>query len=446
MDFSVPQTPSIRRGRRRLSLSAAEARRVALAAQGFADDGLRRPAPDGAVPTGRHLRGVLGRVGLLQIDSVNALCRSHYLPLFSRLGFYPFALLERAAFQPGPSRRRVLFEYWGHEASLLPVEMHPLFRWRMARAARGEGIYGSLRRIAREQPALVERVYQEVAVRKQPTRAGELAHLDPITPAERRRAAGNGGSSWWGWGDVKRAVEFLFWSGRLTAAGRAGNFERLYAVPERVLPPEVLAAPTPPEDAAQRELVRRAARHLGVATESDLRDYFRLDVADARARVAELVEGDELLPIQVEGWRAPAYLHPDARVPRPSAVAEARALLSPFDSLVWERARTERLFHGFRYRLEIYTPAHKRVHGYYVLPFLLGERLAARVDLRADRAAGILRVPGAHAEMGVAPEAIVGPLAEELRALATWLGLERGVRVEAGIAAAGLAGRLRREF
>lgn len=419
----------------RATLSADEARRVVLAAQGFADDG-PRPAP-GVVPSGRHLRAVLGRLGLLQIDSVNALCRSHYLPLFSRLGGYPFALLEQAAFDPG--RRRTLFEYWGHEASLLPVAMHPLFRWRMARAARGEGIYRSLRRITQEQPALVERVHAEIAARG-PTRAGELAHLDANTAAERRAAAG--GAAWWGWGDVKRAVEFLFWSGRLTAAGRAGNFERLYAVPEAVLPPEILDAPTPPEDAAQRALLLIAARALGVAAETDLRDYFRMDVADTRARLGELVGAGELIPVQVEGWRVPAFLHPAVRVPR--RPVEARALLSPFDSLVWERARTERLFHGFRYRLEIYTPEAKRVHGYYVLPFLLGERLAARVDLRADRAGGTLRVPGAHAEMDVTAEAVAGPLAEELRALATWLGLER-VRIEPGASGA-LAGRLRGEF
>ena len=431
--------PATRRAavpRRRDTLSAAEARRVALTAQGFGADGPRAPAlGTPTIPGGRHLRAVLGRVGLLQIDSVNALCRSHYLPLFSRLGAYPVELLDRAAFAPG--RRQTLFEYWGHEASLLPVAMHPLLRWRMARAARGEGIYGSLRRIVREQPALVERVHAEIAARG-PTRAGELAHLDPVSPAVRRAGA----SSWWGWGDVKRAVEFLFWSGRLTAAGRAGNFERLYAVPGAVLPPEILAAPTPPEDAAQRELLLVAARALGVATEGDLRDYFRLDVADTRARLRELVEGGELWPVRVEGWRASAYLHPAARFPR--RPGEARALLSPFDSLVWERARTERLFHGFRYRLEIYTPAHRRVHGYYVLPFLLGERLAARVDLRADRAAGVLRVPDAHAEMDVPVATVAGPLAEELRLLATWLGLDR-VRVEPGAAGA-LAGRLREEF
>jgi uncharacterized protein YcaQ len=376
-------------------LSAAQARRVALAAQGFAD-----PRPDGE-PGGWDLRRVFDRVGLVQIDSVNVLSRAHYLPLFSRLGPYPRALLDRAAHR-APRR---LFEYWGHEASLLPVALQPLLRWRMERAE--HEAWGGMRRIQRERPDLVERVLEEVRAR------GPVAASEVLTDERPERTG-----PWWDWSDVKRAFEWLFWSGRLTSARRRG-FERLYDVPERVLPAAVLAAPTPAVEDAQRALVRRAARSCGVAAERDLRDYLRLDLADARARVAELVEADELWPVEVEGWRAPAYLHPEARLPRR---VQARALVGPFDSLVWERARTERLF-GFRYRIEIYVPAPKRVHGYYVLPFLLGDRLVARVDLKADRAGRALRVQAAHAEAHAPPET-AHELAGELRAMAGWLGLE----------------------
>ncbi|HEY4025928.1 MAG TPA: crosslink repair DNA glycosylase YcaQ family protein [Candidatus Dormibacteraeota bacterium] len=377
-------------------LSAAQARRIALAAQGFTD---ARPL---GVPDRRALRRVLGRVGALQIDSVNVLVRSHYLPLFSRLGPYPAALLERAAYR----EPRELFEYWGHEASLLPVASQPLFRWRMARAA--NEAWGGMRRIQRDRPGYVEAVLEEVRARG-PIAASELEE-------ERPRRSG----PWWDWHDAKRALEWHFWSGRVTSAGRRG-FERLYDLPERVLPAAVLGAPTPSETDAQRELVRIAARALGVATERDLRDYFRLGVAEARARVAELVESGELQPLNVEGWRQRAYLERDARVPRR---VEAQALLSPFDSLVWERDRTERLF-GMQFRLEIYVPAERRVHGYYVLPFLLGDTLVARVDLKADRAAGVLRAQATWSQDGHAPAAVAEGLAAELRSMAGWLGMQR---------------------
>jgi uncharacterized protein YcaQ len=347
---------------------------------------------------------VLDRVGLVQIDSVNVLVRAHYLPLFSRLGPYRTELLDRAAwFAP-----RRLFEYWGHEASLLPVGLQPFLRWRMERAA--HEAWGGMRRVQRDRPELVARVLEDVRARG-PVAASELAE-------ERPRRSG----PWWDWSEVKRALEWLFWSGQVTSARRRG-FERLYDLPERVLPREVLSVPTPPEAEAQRELVRVAARACGVAAERDLRDYFRLPTADARARVAELVEAGELVPVEVEGWRTPGYLHPAARVPRRVA---ARSLVGPFDSLVWERARTERIF-GFRYRIEIYVPAPERIHGYYVLPFLLGDRLVARVDLKADRQGGRLRVQAAHGEPD-APPATAEELAAELRALAAWLGLE-GVAV-----------------
>jgi uncharacterized protein YcaQ len=371
-------------------LSAAEARRVALAAQGFGPG-----AP-------RSLHGVLDRLALVQIDSVNVLERAHYLPAFSRLGAYPRERLDRLAHY---SPRR-LFEYWGHEASLLRVELQPLLRWRMDRAA--HEAWGGMRRVNHERPELVARVLEAIRERG-PVAAGALA-------AEHEAPRRSG--PWWDWSDVKRACEFLFWSGQITSARRRG-FERLYDLPERVLPPAIVAAPTPAVDEAQRGLVRLAARALGVAAERDLRDYFRLPAAETRERVRELVEAGELLPVAVEGWRTPAYLDPAARVPRR---IDARALVGPFDSLIWERSRAERLF-GFRYRLEIYVPAPQRVHGYYVLPFLLGDRLVARVDLKADRRAGALLVQATHLEDGAPPETREA-LAAELERMAGWLGLE----------------------
>jgi uncharacterized protein len=381
-------------------LSAAQARRMALAAQGFAD------RSNGRAPDGWALRRVLDRVGLIQIDSVNVLQRAHYLPLFSRLGPYETELLDRAAHR-APRR---LFEYWGHEASLLPVATQPLLRWRMERA--GDDAWGGMRRIQRERPELVERVLADVRDRG-PIAASEV--VEEEAPART--------GPWWDWSDVKRAFEWLFWSGQITSARRRG-FERLYDLPERVLPREVIDTPTPPLEDAQRELLRIASRALGVGAERDLRDYFRLPAAEAGPRVAELVEAGELWPVEVEGWSVPGYVHPEARLPR---TVHARALVGPFDSLVWERPRVERLF-GFRYRIEIYVPKPKRIHGYYVLPFLLGDRLVARVDLKADRAAGVLRVQASHAEPHAPPET-ASELAAELESMAGWLGLD-GVAVQ----------------
>ena len=381
--------------RLRESLSAAQARRLALRAQGFGE-----PRPSQRAP-GWALRRVLAATGLLQIDSVNVLSRAHYLPAFSRIGPYPRELLDAASHR-APRR---LFEYWGHEASLIPVETQPLLRWRMARAA--EHAWGGMRRVQLEQPDLVAGVLEQVGERG-PVAASELVE-------ERPRRSG----PWWEWSDHKRALEWLFWSGRVTSARRRG-FERLYDLPERVLPAKVLAAPTPSEAEAQRELVRIAARRLGVAAERDLRDYFRLPTPDARLRVAELVESGELLPVEVEGWRrTAAYLDHAAVIPNR---VESRALIGPFDSLLWERSRVERIF-GFRYRIEIYVPAPRREHGYYVLPFLFGDRLVARIDLKADRGAGVLRARALHLEPGAPPETL-DELRDELELMAGWLGLD----------------------
>jgi uncharacterized protein len=374
----------------RARLSSADARRVALAAQGFAEP--RRH-------DGRAIRRLFDRVGLIQIDSVNVLSRAHYLPGFARLGPYDREALDRAAHY-APRR---LFEYWGHEASLLPVELHPLLRWRMARAH--DEAWGGMRRVARERPELLNEVLEQVREHG-PLAARDLAE-------ERPRPSG----PWWDWSESKKAIELLFWSGEVTSARRR-NFERMYDLPERVLPKAVLDAPTPSEEDAQRELIRLAAVALGVAAEPELRDYFRLPVAGFRARLAELVEAQELLPVEVEGWDRRAYLHRDARIPRR---VDARALLGPFDNLLWERTRVERLF-GFRFRLEIYVPKPKRVYGYYVLPFLLGDRIAARVDLKADRHASLLRAQAVHLEPGAPPDT-TGALREELELLAGWLGL-----------------------
>jgi len=388
-------------------LSAEQARRLALAAQGFS-----RPRPTGRVDA-RHLRRAIDDVGLLQLDSVNVFCRSHYMPVYSRLGAYPRQALDRLAWHEdgkGKTRRarqRDLIEYWGHEASLLPVDLQPLLRWRMARA--DALAWKGVARIAAEQPQLLEFVLDMVRKRG-PIRASELAAKG------RRREPGE----MWSWSEEKTALKYLFFSGRVCAARRV-NFERLYDLPERVLPRYVLEAPTPSQEEAQRRLVLIAAKRLGVATEADLGDYFRLPRAESKARVAELTEDGGLVPVRVEGWRQPAYLATE----RPGGlrrVAAARALLTPFDSLVWARERTERLF-GFRYRIEIYVPAPKRVYGYYVLPFLLGDRLVARVDLKSDRQAGVLQVRSAFAEPGCETAFVAEELAAELRLLSDWLEL-----------------------
>jgi uncharacterized protein YcaQ len=387
-----------------MRLTAAQARRIALAAQGFA-----APRPSGRIDA-RHIRRVLGRIGILQLDSVNVFCRSHYLPVFARLGPYPRPLLDSlAAHTDGPVRRE-LFEYWAHEASLVPVELQPMLRWRMARA--DTATWAGVRRLAREKPHLLEDVLALIE-RAGPIRSSDTG-IAPIAPRP---------GHMWNWHDGKIALEYLFYAGKVTAARRV-NFERWYDLPERVLPAEVLAQPTPSIEDAHRELIRVAARAQGVATIADLRDYFRMPNRESKTAVLELVESGELLPVEVDGWGKPAYLWHEARRPRS---VQARALLSPFDNLVWFRERTERIF-GMVYRIEIYTPAPDRVYGYYVLPFLLGEDLVARVDLKSDRQAGVLRVQAAHLEPGRDADQVVDELAAELALTAGWLGLD-GVEV-----------------
>jgi uncharacterized protein YcaQ len=389
------------------ALSAAQARRVVLTAQGFRD-------PRHTVPTMRTLARTVARTAVLQIDSVNILQRAHYMPLFSRMGPYDTTLLSRAS-EVAPRR---LVEYWAHVAAFMPVDLWPHMRHRMQGYREQGHAWTGL-------PSRRELVHDLVA---QITERGASTARDLDVGLPRTK------EQWgWNWSETKQALEYLFLAGDLAVAGRNRHFERLYDLPERVLPGHVLATPTPPDADAWRELVRRAARACGVGTEADLRDYFRMRPEQARAAVRDLVEAGELLPVQVEGWNRPAYLHRDAAMPRR---VRARALLSPFDPVVWERGRTERLF-GFRYRIEIYVPEHRRVHGYYVLPFLLGDRLVARVDLKADRRTGTLQVLGAFAEAG-APVDTAAELAAELLVLAGWLDLDRVVVAPRGDLAAPL--------
>jgi len=395
------------------TMTPGQARRTAVAAQG-----LDRPRPVPGTVTMAHVQRVIDRVGLLQIDSVNVLARAHLLPVFARLGPYDVTLLDRAS---GRAPRR-LVEYWAHEASYVPPRTFQLLRWRMERH-RERGHWG---REPSHEPGLLEAVRDLVA------------EHGPVTARELHAVLGHerGAKEHWGWNwtPAKHALEHLFEIGEVAAAGRNAQFERAYDLTERVLPPDVLAAPVPDEADAVRELVRIAARAHGVGSVRCLADYFRLRT-DATARaVAELVEEGTLVPVRVTGWARAAYLHVDARVPRRTA---GRALLAPFDPLVFERRRLLDLW-GMHYRIEIYTPQARRTHGYYVLPFLLGEHLVARVDLKADRRDGVLRVRAAHAEApadvpglvrtgsGAWPswDDVVAGLAAELASAAEWLGLD----------------------
>jgi uncharacterized protein YcaQ len=374
------------------SLSTAQARRVALAAQGFLD---KRHT----TPTLRTFDRTLERTGVLQVDSVNVLQRAHYMPLYSRMGAYDTSLLDRAS----TGRRRRVVEYWAHVQAFMPVELWPVMQHRMGDYRAKRGKWG----FVEEDPQLEANLLKEVRDLGPST----ARHLDDGLPRSREHWG-------WNWSNTRRVLDYLYTVGELAISGRNSQFEVLYDLPERVIPAEVLAQETPSLADANRELVRRAARSHGVATAQCLRDYYRMHTKAAGPAIEELVEEGELVPVRIEGWKRPAYLHRDARLPRR---VRARALLSPFDPLVWERERTERLF-DFRYRIEIYVPATQRVHGYYVLPFLLGDRIVGRVDLKADRKAGVLVVKAAYAEPG-APAETAEELAAELHDLAGWLGL-----------------------
>ncbi len=368
----------------------------------------------------RTLLRTVARTGVLQIDSVNVLQRAHFMPLFSRMGPYDTSLLERAA---GRKPRR-LVEYWAHVAAYMPVELWPFMRHRMARAH--SDAWGGPRSIYARKPDLVANVLRDV-VRHGPVTARDIDDDLPQVKVD-----------WgWNWSEVKQALEFLFFAGEVTASGRNGQFERLYDLPARVIPEHILRQPEPTLQEAHIELIRRAAISHGVGTEQCLRDYYRMRHEASKPAVRALVEAGELLPVSIEGWRQPAYLHRDARVPRR---VPARALLSPFDPVVWERSRTEHLF-DFRYRIEIYVPEPARVHGYYVLPFLLGEDLVARVDLKADRRSRTLVVKGAYSEPA-APEGTAAELGAELRTLAAWLGLDDVAVAPRGDLAPGLRDHL----
>lgn len=349
----------------------------------------------------RHVQGVLDRVGQFQIDSVNVAVRAHYMPLFSRLGPYERALLDRA----GNAAPRRVFEFWGHAASLIDVTLQPALRFRMA--AHADHPWNEMQRILVDQPALVAKVLGQVAERG-PLTAREVDHEQQRTPG-----------GWWNWSDVKSAMEWLFYTGQLTSAGRNSQFERSYDLPERVLPVAVVAAPTLNAEEARIALVRRAARALGVATETCLADYFRTDRTGTKQAIDSLVAAGELEPVSVRGWERPTYLWHEASRPRKLVVD---ALVAPFDSLVFERRRLLELF-GIHYRIGLYTPVEQRVHGYYVYLFVMDEGIAARVDLKADRAASTLQVQASWLEPD-APEAeTAARLAVELRRMANWLGM-----------------------
>ena len=367
---------------------------MALAAQGFTD-----PRPTGRIDR-RHLRRVLDRIGLIQIDSVNVLVRSQELPLFARLGPHPRTLIDDA------TTAGELFEYWVHEASHVQTAHHHLYRWMMRQPHR----WPAFRRLMADRAGYIESVYQYV-VANGPVVAGDL-----------KQRVGKKGT-WWDYDDGKIALEALFYEGRVSARRRPRDFARVYDITERVIPAEALARPTLPEREARKELLVLAAKYHGVGTLRDLTDYHRMKQTSCAPLAAELIEEGRLVAAEVRGWGRPAYVHPDAVTPRR---VNARALLSPFDPVVWNRERAERLF-GFRYRIEIYTPAPRRQYGYYVLPFLLGDELVGRVDLKADRAGSALLVQSAWGEPGITNGDVAGALHEELTSMAAWLGLDRVV-------------------
>jgi len=369
-----------------------QARRYALGAQGFIEG-----RASGRVDV-RHFRKALDRIRLIQLDSVNVFSRTHYMPFFSRIGPYDREALDDWLWQSGE-----LFEYWGHEASLIPSEHHRLFRWRMAQAFK----WNRLKELEEHHPEYIQSVYRQVEER------GPLRTRDLEAPGERDAEA------MWGWSNGKVALEALFLRGLVTASDRP-NFVRMYDVPRRVIPETHLDAPEPGHDEALAELLMLAGEALGVATADDLADYYRIRMPAARPVIRRLAEAGDLVEVEVEGWGKPAYLHPEASLPR---WARGTALLSPFDSLIWYRDRVERLW-DFHYRIEIYVPEPKRVHGYYVLPFLFEGDLVARVDLKTDRRSQALQVRGAFAEPDVDKRKVGRALREELELVAAWLDLD----------------------
>ena len=395
-------------------LTTAQARRVAVAAQGFAS------APPARAVTRGDLRRLIGRIQVLQLDSVSVAVRAHYAPVFSRLGPYDRDVLDAAAWSHSARSPRLLVEYWAHEAALMAVEDWPLLRWRMREYTGGRwGV-----EVVKENPRLVDDVVSAVA-ELGPSTAGQIeAHLQSGTK--------RGKGAWWNRSETKWVAEALFASGVLTTAHRTG-FARHYDLVERVLRADVVAREIDDAEAV-RELILRAATALGVATEADIRDYFRLRADQSKPAIADLVAAGELEPVQVDEWTAPAYLRTGQAVPRSD---RGTALLCPFDPLIFFRPRVERLF-GFHYRIEIYTPAAKRQYGYYVWPLLLDGELVARVDLKADRNSGALHVPGAFIEPGRDPVRVAGELADQLATMAGWLGLDRVTVGERGDLAAAL--------
>ena len=378
------------------SLSIADARRIALAAQGF---DTARPQTKA---TQRHVDALISRLGVIQIDSVNVLVRSQELPLFARLGNH-----DRKAI-PKATEAQKLFEYWGHEAAHLPVDLHPLFRWKMDAARTGKVTHWGLTSFYEENKAFVKRILKHVE------KNGSTTSRELSTRTEKK-------GTWWDWDEAKVALEYLFLTGELMSRGRGSDFARIYDTTERVLPQRIIDAPTPSEHEARKQLLVRSAVAQGVATASDLADYYRQKLATVKPLIAELVEEGELREVTVDGWTEKAFVYRNAKLPKQ---LHATALLSPFDSLVWCRPRNERLF-DFHYRIEIYTPKEKRKFGYYVLPFMMNGEMVGRVDLKADRAKGILQAHSVHTEKGVKRSVINEALNAELAAMATWLGLEQ---------------------
>jgi uncharacterized protein YcaQ len=388
---------------RRVSIE--QARRIALAAQGFAE-----PRPKGKIDI-RHLRKVVDRVGVVQLDSVNVVARAHFFPFFARLGNYPMDLANRLGWESGE-----MVEYWAHEAALLPVANWPLFRHRMDR----NWHWASMSKWMAENEAVMDQVVAEVRER------GALRPSDLDSHANGERGP------WWAWSDAKLALEALFFTGRLTVSRRM-NFVRVYDLPERVLPGPVLNTEIE-HDEAVRRLLRMAVRHHGIGTVPDLADYYRMKATTSAPILRAMAEAGEIDNVEVPGWKGPVYMDPEARIPR---AVKGIALLCPFDPVIWFRPRTERLF-NFHYRIEIYTPPPKRTYGYYVFPILLDGELVGRIDLKGDRQAGLLRARGSYVEEGQDPKRIAGPLAEELGVMAEWLGLSNATVEKKGNLSAAL--------